>query len=532
MGKLLEQLEAYQKLGVYPFHMPGHKRQTEGVTPFFAPWFERDVTEIPGLDDLHAPEGILKEAQERAAELYGAKQSFFLVNGSTAGVMAAISATVKKGGTILMQRASHRSAYHAVQLRELRVCYLYGRQAVMQASSHAEEAAFQNRGNGHNVPCETVSIGLGVSIDEVRDAVEAHPGIEAVFLTSPSYDGFSADLAAIADFLHTREIPLIVDAAHGAHLGFSESFPGSALQCGADVVVMSVHKTLPAPTQTALLHLGSERIPAERLQRFLSIYQTSSPSYLLMAAIDECVERVSGWGDVPDGKTAQTCETVWQKFLARRKGLSERLHSLKQFGIWDAFGRSHVPGLPDICADRIPQTDMPELGKLLVFPPDGKSGVALGERLAEEGIQCEMALPAYVLLICTVMDTEAGYEKLAEVLEKLDGEYGKERDKLTIPENLSNADAQTRREKEKILCSVICEDPVTENLTIADAAELSAEKIPLSKANGRISAAYVSVYPPGQPLLVPGEMITKEIIEQVERLYLEQAALQGLCFIQ
>ena len=491
LGTLLEQIEEYSKKGAYPFHMPGHKRNGKGMPPFFAQWFARDFTEIPGLDDLHAPEGILREAQERAASLYGAQQSFFLVNGSTAGVLAAVSAAVTKGGTILMQRASHRSAYHAVQLRELKVRYLYGRQAECG---------------------EAGRVGLGVDAEEVREAVERDPQVEAVFLTSPSYDGFSSDLAGIAAYLHLRNIPLIVDAAHGAHLGFSEYLPKSALQEGADVVVMSVHKTLPAPTQTALLHLGSERVPAERIQRFLSIYQTSSPSYLLMAAIDDCVERVSEWD-----------ASVWKDFYERRKRLSERLHRLKRIGIWDCFGRSNIPGS---------HGRNPETGKILVFPPDGKSGVALGEWLAAEGVQCEMALPAYVLLICTVCDTEEGYGKLAEALEKLDR-------KPEILQDVRRAgeknDTQPSAEpgvsviREDCLRKYMTETAEQEKeLTIAEAAELPAEKLPISEAAGRISSGFVSVYPPGQPLLVPGETITVGKAEKLKELLRQDAAVQGL----
>lgn len=489
MGTLLEQIEEYSKKGAYPFHMPGHKRQGKGMPPFFAQWFARDLTEIPGLDDLHAPEGILREAQERAAALYGAQKSFFLVNGSTAGVLTAISAAVKKGGTILMQRASHRSAYHAVQLRDLKVRYLYGRQASCGAAGR---------------------IGTGVDAEEVREAVERDPQIEAVFLTSPSYDGFSSDLSGIVAYLHSRNIPLIVDAAHGAHLGFSEYFPKSALQEGADVVVMSVHKTLPAPTQTALLHLGSDRVSAERIQRFLSIYQTSSPSYLLMAAIDACVKQVSEWEAF-----------VWRDFYERRRRLSERLQRLEQIGIWDCFGRHNIPD-----ADASGQN--PEAGKLLVFPPDGKSGVVLGKWLAGEGVQCEMALPAYVLLICSVCDTEEGYEKLAEALEKLD------RKPEILSDRRSVYEGSGAERSGGAAVSVIREDSLqsraTEDLslTIGEAAEAPAEKLLLSEAVGCFSAGFVSVYPPGQPILVPGERITEGKAEELMGLLQQGAAVQGL----
>lgn len=245
---------------MYPLHMPGHKRRLDcDINPY-----TYDITEIDGFDNLHAAEGIIKEAEERAAALWGAKSSFFLVNGSTCGILAALSTALPKKGHLLMARNSHKAAYHAAYLRELQVTYLY--------------PVFTEFG-----------IQGGILPEQVEAALEADESIEAVFLTSPTYDGIVSDIEKIAEIAHQHGIPLIVDEAHGAHLGFHPYFPKSAITLGADVVIQSLHKTLPAPTQTAILHWNSSYIKKERLEWFLNIYETSSPSYLFLASMDECV---------------------------------------------------------------------------------------------------------------------------------------------------------------------------------------------------------------------------------------------------
>lgn len=255
-----KKLLAYSQSDAYPFHMPGHKRQRMGN------WIpeELDITEITGFDNLHHAEGILREAQQRAAELFGADETFFLVNGSTAGLLAAVCGTVKKGGRLLMARNCHKAVYHAVYLMELKTAYLY-----------PEETAFGIQGS--------------ITPEQVAEMLEQYPDTEAVFLTSPTYDGVVSDIAAIAEIVHAKEIPLIIDEAHGAHFGFSKGFPQKALALGADLCIESVHKTLPAYTQSALLHYRKNPwVDLERVKRYLGIYQSSSPSYILMAGIDRC----------------------------------------------------------------------------------------------------------------------------------------------------------------------------------------------------------------------------------------------------
>ena len=200
--------------------------------------------------------------------MYGTRRCFFSVNGSTAALLSAISACVSKGGSILVARNCHKAVYHALYLRELQPVYIY--------------------------PHEDSRLGIngGISPSCVERYLEEHPEVEAVLITSPTYDGIVSNVEKIAEIAHRHEVPLIVDEAHGAHFRFSEYFPVSAADLGADIVIESFHKTLPSMPQSAVLHVCSERVDVEKVKQFMAIYQTSSPSYILMASIDACVDKM------------------------------------------------------------------------------------------------------------------------------------------------------------------------------------------------------------------------------------------------
>ena len=217
--------------------MPGHKRQSL----HFPNPYAIDITEIDGFDNLHHAEGILKEAQERAAELYGSRECFYLINGSTCGLLAAISAAAKRGETVLVARNCHKAVYHALFLRELSANYLY--------------------------PVITENGIMGqITAEQVEEALSQDPTIKTVILTSPTYEGIGSDIGKISTVAHRHGAALIVDEAHGAHFGFGAGFPENAVRQGADAVIMSLHKTLPSFTQTALLHLCSDRISSAEVK--------------------------------------------------------------------------------------------------------------------------------------------------------------------------------------------------------------------------------------------------------------------------
>lgn len=463
-----EALYEYSKGEVYPFHMPGHKRN-------FCPEtlknpYEIDITEITGFDNLHHAEGILLEAQKRAAKLYHAKESFYLINGSTAGLLSAISACTSDGGSILMARNCHKAAYHAVYLRRLRVHYLY------------PEVFEENELNG------------GIHPEEVEEALREHPEIEAVLITSPSYDGMVSDVGAISEIAHRHKIPLIVDEAHGAHLCFSDAFPESALEKGADIVIQSLHKTLPSLTQTALLHMQGSLVSEERLKRFLAIYQSSSPSYVFMSSMDACIRLLES--------SSKSLFAEYQKRLSRcRKKLSGLKHlHLVESG--EVIGRN---GVYDMDCSKI------------IISTKGTSidGEMLRERLLEDyKLEMEMTAPSYVLALSSVMDSEEGFLRLSDALLAIDSKLSNEKEDSNKKEEESKAKIEL--ESQNAIC------------TIAEAMDADWEELDFAQAEGRVSTEFVYLYPPGIPCIAPGEQITKELILKIEGWKKQGLEVQGL----
>lgn len=463
MSELFKQLKIYADSDYLPMHMPGHKRRIGDIgNPFFI-----DITEIGGFDNLHHAEGILLEAQRRAANLYHSEETHYLINGSTAGILSAISGCVPFGGKILLARNSHKSAYHAVMLKGLRVEYLYPQSL---------------DGMGINGP---------ISPEDVENALKNNPGIQAVMITSPTYDGIVSDVKSIAEIVHGYGIPLIVDEAHGAHFPFSEHFPRDSVSCGADVVIHSLHKTLPTLTQTAMIHLNGSVVDRERIRKYLTIYQSSSPSYVLMASLDHCVEWIS-------------ChQEAFERFYEELTQFRQSLKSMKVLKILEA------PGMDE--------------SKILISVIDTKvSGHELDRILREEfHIELEMACSSYVCAITTVGDTKETLERLEKALQKIDEEL-QERD----------ADICLQKGGSRIAVTASGGDGVirTESVcTIQEAEEAEKEECLLENACGRISSDFVTLYPPGIPILAPGEKISAEIVERLKRYTKEGFEVHGIC---
>ena len=439
---LYHKLKAYSETDAYGFHMPGHKRQ---LGTFGNP-YQIDITEIHGFDDLHHPDpdGILTKAQERAARLYGAEETHFLVNGSTAGILSAISGCVPANGKLLMARNCHRSVYHAVALRNLEAVYLYPQ------------------------PVGKWGINGAILPEDVEKALALDAGIQAVFVTSPTYEGVCCDIRAIAEICHRFGVPLLVDQAHGAHFPFSTYFPEDAVAAGADVVIHSVHKSLPSMTQTALLHVQGALADREKLRYYLSVYQTSSPSYVLMASIDACMDFLEQEGT---GAFAAYMEKL-EKFREACKELKALELMEKTEAMYD-FDRS----------------------KLVIYTGNaGITGGALSDLLRERyHLEMEMTTPTYLLGISSVADTKEGLERFADALLEVDAELAGAQ-----PQKTSLGVAEPRAVMRQ-----------------GEALECEKEQVPLEKAVGRICGSYVYLYPPGIPLLVPGERIDKEDLEQI-----------------
>lgn len=468
---LHDRLLEYSRSDVYPFHMPGHKRQLQP----FSELYQIDITEIDGFDNLHHAEGILLEAQQRAAELYRADETFFLINGSTCGILAAVSAAVCRGGQLLMARNCHKAAYHAVLLNDLHVSYVYP-EADMARGIHC-----------------------AVTVEAVQDAFREHPQAEAFLLTSPTYDGVVSDVRAIAKVVHQAGAVLIVDEAHGAHFGMHPYFPEHALACRADLVINSVHKTLPAPTQTALLHVQGTRVNRERLRRYLAVYQTSSPSYVLLSGIDACVSMLRQYG-----------QELFAQFAVRLEGLRAALSQMRALHL--VTGQEKELACFDFDRSKI----------LISTEQCGISGAALSQLLRSRyHLEMEMEAEHYVTAITTVADTEEGLDRLQAALLELDDALADAGQKCG-PEAV--AGVQEQKDEPGSVRWYRSEAVLT--LTQADEAEK--ERIPLMDSAGRISGEFVYLYPPGIPLLVPGERITWPLLQQLEQYRRAGLRLQGL----
>ena len=481
---LYEKLTEYCASDVYPFHMPGHKRRACSMQDPFS----FDITEIDGFDNLHHAEGVLKEARERAADLYHSSETHFLVNGSTAGILSAILACVPVGGLLLMARNSHRSAYNAVSLRDIRTEYLYPAEGHIPpdtASCHSYTESYMDI----NGPIDPADVEKALSV----------PGRElpsAVFLTSPTYDGIVSDVKAIADIVHRYRIPLIVDEAHGAHFGMHPAFPESSVALGADIVIHSLHKTLPSLTQTALLHVNGDLTDRRKLRAMLSVFQTSSPSYVLMASIDSCIRQLAEHGDeLFDHYIRILCHF-------REQAQFEQIEIL--------------------------QTDDPSR---ILLRPRNISARKLYELLRDRyHLQPEMLAPSYVLMLTSVCDSEEGFDRLLQALKEIN-----ELPPQECPD-LCRDHLEDSGDNRKVLADA-CEVPgdaaaapadrPVVRLSVYHALNSPQCKVDIHEAAGHISAEYLYLYPPGVPLVAPGEEITPGLIRLAERLTEDGYELQG-----
>ncbi|MCR4586894.1 MAG: aminotransferase class I/II-fold pyridoxal phosphate-dependent enzyme [Lachnospiraceae bacterium] len=456
--RLVDMLREYATSKAYPFHMPGHKRNTDvEELSDFAAAFSLDITEIDGFDELYHPEGILKKAQENAAAFYGAKQSFFCVNGSTGALHTALAAAWDGRKPLLIARNCHKAVFNGICIQAkdtIQVDYLI--------PEWIEDAGIQG--------C--------ISPEEVEDKLK-RKSYGAVVLTSPTYDGILSDIREIATIVHKYEIPLIVDEAHGAYFGIGKDIPESAVSCGADLVIQSMHKTLPALTQTALLHVNGERIDPERVREKLEMYQTSSPSYLFMANMDACIQYVR-----ENGRQLAENYVRMEQYV---KDEAKKLQNIRVFT---------------------------EPGKILLsVKGTDKNGSWLQEQLVKKyDLQPEMASETYVLMMLTVMDRMEGIERLMQALSELDAICRKE---ITDPEE-SQPLYRTQADLPKV------------KMSMADAMEQEAEALHLEEGEGQTAARFVYLYPPGAPILVPGEVISKKEIHLLQRAVLKGLHVQGL----
>lgn len=470
---ILNGLIAYNKEGCYPWHMPGHKKRLNTIFPELVENpFLIDVTEVGDLDEFHCPQGIIKEAFERAARIYGSHKSYYLVNGSTCGILAAIASVCRYGDSLIVARNCHKSVYNAIQLLNLKPIY------VMPEWN------------------EEYGIFGGISPDGIKRTIKEHPEAKAVILVSPTYEGVVSDIEKIAKLSHKSGIPLIVDEAHGAHFEFMananetisttnyKKVPDPAIRLGADIVIESLHKTLPAMTQCAILHENSSIIQRERLEEFLSIYQSTSPSYVFMATMEACIEKMNYERD--------GLFIIYKELLAeyrKRFGQLKHIHLLEE----GDFKKQSIFGYDD--------------GKLVFSAKNCGlkkedsitliNGTMLGSILAQEyGQMMEMAGGSYVIAMTSVADSKEAFESLYQAMEAIDNQ-------LTDIEEMADT----------ILYKILPE----RKMNIAYARENKLMEISFAEAAGKTSGEYIYIYPPGIPMIAPGEVFSKEIIKEIEK---------------
>ena len=460
---LYGKLNAYAQTDFYPFHMPGHKRNPESGP--LASFYRLDITEIDGFDNLHEASGVIRQAQERAAKLYGAEETHFLINGSTGGILSAIASVAGKGKVLLMARNCHKAVYHAAFLNRLNVRYLY------------PELLTEYDLAGAILP-ETVRKAIILTLRERNvDPKKAAEVIAGIVVTSPTYDGICSNIREIAAIAHSYGVPLIVDEAHGAHFGFHTTYPENSVQCGADVVIQSTHKTLPSPTQTAILHVNGALVNRDYLRRYLAIYQTSSPSYLLMTGIEEGLYLLEKEG-----------EARLNKLLDMRKQLEEEIFSCKYLRI---------------CPDTEPSK------AVISVKNTNFTGKQLYDALRETyHLQLEMACDTYALAMLSMMDTEEGIRRLIDALKEIDSRLTQEK----TPDFTSVSE---------------CWSPVRK-IPLYEAYMQRSYEVPLADAIGRTAAEFVNLYPPGIPLLVPGERIEEAFVRVIQERIRHGYTVQGI----
>lgn len=473
---ILNGLAAYNTEGCYPWHMPGHKQRLNTIfpEPVDNP-FLIDVTEIGELDEFHCPEGIIKEAFVRAAEIYGSKHSYYLINGSTCGILAAISAVCRQGDCLIVARNCHKSVYHAIRLLKLKPVY------IMPEWN------------------EELKMFAGMTPDTVKCAVKEHPEAKGIILVSPTYEGVVSDIERIAKIAHKAGMPLIVDEAHGAHFEFMANvnetisstdyrkIPGSAIRLGADIVIESLHKTLPAMTQCAILHENSQLIERQRLEEFLSIYQSSSPSYVFLASMEACIEKMNHERD--------GLFIIYKELLAEYRkqfGQLKNIHlvqenDFKKQGIFGYDGGKLVFSVGNCGIKRVSDDGTETVIRL--------NGVMFEEMLEKEyGQMLEMAAGDYVIAMTSVADSKEAFEALYQAMKIMDEQFIHLED---------TTDTTLYKELPK------------QCMDISEARDCGHKEVELTEAAGRISGEYIDMYPPGIPIVIPGEELSTEVLKDI-----------------
>ena len=448
-------MEAYAGDGALAFHTPGHK-QGLGAHPLLKnllteAGLRQEVSLMEELDDLHEPSGCIKEAQELAAELWGARESLFIINGTTGAIQAMIAGTLSPGDSVLVPRNAHRSIMGGIILAGAVPIYI--------------QPEIDNR----------LGIAMGLSTEAVRQAVAAHPEAKALIAVYPTYYGFCCNLGQIAEIVHGAGMLLLVDEAHGAHLRFGKELPLQAIDLGADVAAQSTHKLLGSMTQTSMLHIGSSRVDDERIRQAASLLQSTSPNQLLLASLD--IARL---------QMAQEGQRRVNRAVELSQWLRQRINEIP--GLYcpgsEIFGKGAVALDWTKITVNLAGLDISGQEAELLLRHQWK-------------VQCELSDPQNLLFIISMADTRAEADRLLQVLGELAALYqgGVKNAKDTL--NMAKMPVPVRR------------------MNPRQAFFAKARTVKLEQAIGCIGAETIAFYPPGIPVLCPGEEISEALVSYI-----------------
>lgn len=441
---ILNQLNRIREREKVSFHMPGHKGKNTLINwGDYIPYI--DTTELPGLDNLHQPAGIIEESQKLASKAFGARETLYSVNGTTAGIYIALAAVTKPGDTILIQRESHKSIYNGAILNRLNIDYIY---------------------TNYN---EKYHLYTGINPLDVELRLKENPDISAVVISHPNYFGLCSDIERIAEIVHRYDKILLVDEAHGSHFAFSNKLPISSLEAGADICVQSTHKTLPSFTQTSMIHVGSHRVNIDKLKNMSALFQTTSPSYMFMLSLELARAYMEEEGANRLNRNIELIE--------------ELVEDLKT-----------IDGVYVFTGDKEDKTIKDKDVTKILFGIEGMTGTELSNILMEDyGVYLEMSDYYYALALSTLMNDEGDFKSLKKAIIEIAGNKPRKRLKA-LNFNLPKADTR---------------------FPIYEAYYSPRDIVTLEEAIGRISSSFVIPYPPGVPLLSPGELVTEDLVEYI-----------------
>ncbi|MBE8987379.1 aminotransferase class I/II-fold pyridoxal phosphate-dependent enzyme [Nostoc sp. LEGE 12450] len=474
---LLDALKANAARPHAPFYTPGHKLG-EGIPQPLADLlgkavFRADLTELADLDNLFAPQGVIQEAQQLAAEAFGASQTWFLVNGSTCGVEAAILATCGTGDKIILPRNVHSSAIAGLILSGAIPIFL----------------------NPEYDP--VLDIAHSITPNTVESALQQHPDAKAVLTVYPTYYGVCGNLSAIANITHQYNIPLLVDEAHGAHFAFHPELPTSALAAGADLTVQSIHKVLGAMTQASMLHIQGNRIDCDRISKALQLIQSTSPSYLLLASLDAARQQMALHGKMLMSRTLQLANEARTK-ISRIPGLSvlQILSPPYQGGLGGSSSLGGLVASPGFMA-------LDETRLTVTVSGLGLTGFEADEILDEKfAVTAEFASLQHITFIISLGNTPDDIKQLVQDFTTLAKEYRRTNLNVTNP-NLQN---------------LLTTQGHALHFSPREAFFAVSETLPLAETSDRICAEIVCPYPPGIPVLMPGEIVTKTVLNYLQQI--------------